>query len=132
MKTYSKLLLWVAVALNTVHVKGFILLHMQEPAFLEFGRLKVNSHFWRTVDCAWEEKISLSMPWRHTGGIEVPFHSLISLALDKDEWLVTYWIGGFVSPRAWTHTSSGEVSSKHSATIAGTNQSPCLFQIKAQ
>jgi len=57
----------VAVTLNTVHVKGFAMLHMQEPVFLEVGRLKVNSHFWCTVDCMWGGKISLSMPWRHTG-----------------------------------------------------------------
>jgi len=81
----------VAVTLNTAHVKGFAMLHVQEPAFLEVSRSKVNSHFWCTVDCTWGGMVSLSMPWRHKGGIEVPLQLFIILALDKDEYFGTYW-----------------------------------------
>jgi len=33
------------------------------------------------------EKISMSMPWRHTGGVEIWLHSFLTLAQDGGEWL---------------------------------------------
>ena len=53
-------------------------------------------------------KLSLSTQWRHMEEVEVQFHSFLAVALDGDEWSMSY--PGHFTPRKemWALSQSGQ------------------------